>query len=154
MNQKFEEQQKVDTIWPLGMVAITLVGNWILYFMLKHDDLSFFYISVTSVCVLSLFISSLKLNTMIADNTFLYKMFPFHFKWQEIPFKSIRKLEIRTFKPLSEYGGWGLRRGKSGRAYTIKGNTGLQLTLNDDSKILFGTNKKEELSNVIKTLNK
>ena len=38
--------------------------------------------------------------------------------------------------------------------YTIKGNTGLQLTLNDNSKILFGTNKKEELSNVIKTLNK
>jgi hypothetical protein len=131
MQKKFEEVQKIDSIWPLSILAVTLVGNWLLYFFLKHDDLTFFYVSVLSIGLLCLFISSLKLSTEITNESVKYKMFPFHFKWRELSKKEIDKLEIRTYRPLQEYGGWGNRRGKSGRAYTIKGNQGLQLTLRE-----------------------
>ncbi|MBK8626969.1 MAG: hypothetical protein IPN86_15790 [Saprospiraceae bacterium] len=145
MHKKFEEVQKIDSIWPLSIMAVTLVGNWLLYFLLKHDDLTFFYISVLSVGLLSLFISSLKLSTEISNESVRYKMFPFHFKWKELSRKEIVKMEVRTYKPLQEYGGWGNRRGKSGRAYTIKGKRGLQLTLKNGDKILLGTSKADEM---------
>jgi hypothetical protein len=145
MHKKFEEVQKIDSIWPLSIMAVTLVGNWLLYFLLKHDDLTFFYISVLSVGLLSLFISSLKLSTEISNESVRYKMFPFHFKWKELSRKEIVKMEVRIYKPLQEYGGWGNRRGKSGRAYTIKGKRGLQLTLKNGDKILLGTSKADEM---------
>ncbi len=145
MHKKFEEVQKIDSIWPLSIMAVTLVGNWLLYFLLKHDDLTFFYISVLSVGLLSLFISSLKLSTEISNESVRYKMFPFHFKWKELSRKEIVKMEVRIYKPLQEYGGWGNRRGKSGRAYTIKGKRGLQLTLKNGDKILLGTSKAGEM---------
>jgi hypothetical protein len=149
MQKKFEEVQKIDSIWPLSILAVTLVGNWLLYFLLKHDNLTFFYVSVLSIGLLCLFISSLKLSTEITNESVKYKMFPFHFKWRELSKKEIDKLEIRTYRPLQEYGGWGNRRGKSGRAYTIKGKQGLQLTLKNGDKILLGTSKPDEISKVI-----
>lgn len=151
MQNKFEEVQKIDSIWPLSILAVTLVGNWLLYFLLKHNDLTFFYISVLSIGLLCIFISSLKLSTEITDKNVKYKMFPFHFKWKEISMKEIEKIEVRTYKPLQEYGGWGNRRGKSGRAFTIKGKKGLQLTLKNGQKILLGTSNGDELAKVIKS---
>lgn len=149
MQKKFEEVQKIDSIWPLSILAVTLVGNWLLYFLLKHDDLTFFYVSVLSIGLLCLFISSLKLSTEITNESVKYKMFPFHFKWRELSKKEIDKLEIRTYRPLQEYGGWGNRRGKSGRAFTIKGNQGLQLTLRNGDKILLGTSMPDDIRKVI-----
>ena len=120
---KFEEQQKTDSIWPLSLLAITSGINWLLYFKFGHDDLSFFYMR--------------------------FKMFPFHWSWQEIAWQDVASSEIRSYKPWSEYGGWGLRRGKSGKAYTISGKTGLQLTMKTGEKILIGTNQSDALKKVI-----
>lgn len=150
MQKTFVEQQKVDTIWPLSLLAITLVGNWLLYFRLGHTDPSFLYISLASVGTLCLLMFALRLNTEINAVAIRYKMFPFHFKWREIPFIDIATKEIRTYKPLTEYGGWGLRYGKSGTAYTIRGKTGLQLTLKKGTKILIGTSKADEMSKILK----
>lgn len=152
MQKKFVEVQKIDSIWPLSILAVTLVGNWVLYFVLHHDDLNFFYLSIASAGLLSLFISSLKLSTEITESSISYKMFPFHFDWKDLPLKEVEKLEVRIFKPLQEYRGWGNRIGKSGRAYTIKGTNGLQITLKNNEKILIGTNKPEELKKVLQNV--
>jgi hypothetical protein len=63
------------------------------------------------------------------------------FSWEEI-----EKISVREYSPLFEYGGWGIRRGKSGRAYNVKGNIGLQLVLKNGKKILLEL-KKQKNSN-------
>lgn len=146
MARSFKETQRIDTIWPLTILAITMVGNWFLYFKMAYQDISFFYICIASVGLLCLFLLSLKLRTSIDEEGVHFKMFPFHFKWQTIRWEEIQQYEIRAYQPFKEYGGWGLRYGVSGKAYTISGKTGLQLQLKNGKKVLIGTGQQNIMS--------
>ena len=71
-----------------------------------------------------------------------------------IPFNKIKEYHIRQYRPIIEYGGWGIRvklKGiRFGKAYTVSGTTGLQINLYNGKEILIGTQKPEAL---IQTLN-
>jgi len=58
----------------------------------------------------------------------------------------IRDVEARTYKPLREYGGWGVRRRSNRRAYNVSGDRGVELTLHDGQIIMIGSQKAEELA--------
>ena len=64
-----------------------------------------------------------------------------------IPREMITEYGVRKYNPIGEYGGWGIKgRGfGKGRAYNVKGNMGLQLRLQDNKKILFGTQRPDAL---------
>ena len=89
----------------------------------------------------------------INQKSILYKFSPFHYKYYNIDWIQVDKAYIRTYKPLGEYGGWGIRYAfKNGKAYNVSGNIGLQLILKNGKKILFGTQKPEELKEIIDQL--
>lgn len=72
---------------------------------------------------------------------------------RKISWDNIEEAYIRDYKPLLEYGGWGVRYGFGGRgvAYSVGGGRkGLQLKLKNGQKILIGTHKGDELKNFIK----
>lgn len=74
-----------------------------------------------------------------------YRFFPF-FGSRFIAWEEIAEAEVRQYKPIIEYGGWGLRYGSAGTAYNVSGNMGLQLVLHKKNKrILLGTQEPEEL---------
>lgn len=76
-----------------------------------------------------------------------YRFYPFHLHWHRIAREEVVRAEARTYRPLLEYGGWGIRWGwKGGKAYTVSGNRGVQLTLRDGRKVLFGSRRPEELA--------
>jgi len=56
-----------------------------------------------------------------------------------IPLNEIKNYEIREYRPILEYGGWGIRFNSKGKAYTVSGTIGLQLELLNGEKILIGT---------------
>lgn len=62
-----------------------------------------------------------------------------------IPFNEIKNLEIREYRPILEYGGWGIRFNRTGKAYTVSGKIGLQVELFNGKKILIGTEKSDDL---------
>ncbi|MEP5340323.1 MAG: hypothetical protein ABJL44_05595 [Algibacter sp.] len=69
--------------------------------------------------------------------------------WDEI-----KHAKTRTYNPLTEYGGWGLKSGdfwgkKRGTAINVKGNIGIQLILNTNKKVLIGTQKQADANSVI-----
>ena len=60
------------------------------------------------------------------------------------------KAEARTYSPLAEFGGWGIRGGMQGiRAFNASGNQGVDLTLADGRKILLGSQQPDELAQAI-----
>jgi hypothetical protein len=61
----------------------------------------------------------------------------------------ITHVEARTYSPLREYGGWGIRGLGSNRAYNVSGNEGVELTLFDGRKVLLGSRRAEELAQAI-----
>jgi hypothetical protein len=77
-----------------------------------------------------------------------YKFWPF-FGWRHRLWSELQSVEVRQYKPLLEYGGWGLRLGTKGWAYNIAGNQGIQLVLQDGDKLLLGTQRPEEAAAVI-----
>lgn len=44
-----------------------------------------------------------------------------------------------------EFGGWGIRFGKSGKAVNLKGNMGIQFLFHVGRKLLIGTNQVDSI---------
>jgi len=78
------------------------------------------------------------------------RFFPFHRKFKSYYYSDIESYEAREYKPIREYGGWGIRFVIGGIAYNVYGNKGLQLVLKNKKKILVGTQKPEEFYKAIK----
>ena len=68
-----------------------------------------------------------------------------------IPFNKIRSYKIREYRPILEYGGWGIRFNRTGKAYTVSGKIGLQIELSNGKEILIGTENPDKL---LQSLNK
>lgn len=67
-----------------------------------------------------------------------------------IPLSEIAGIEARTYVPIREYGGWGIRGGLRGtRAYNMSGNRGVELTLADGRKVMVGSQRADELAQAI-----
>ena len=70
---------------------------------------------------------------------------------RNIPFSDIAAFEARSYDPIKEYGGWGVRIGwgKGKRAYNTSGNQGVELFMKDGKKIMIGSQRPVELEAAI-----
>ena len=92
----------------------------------------------------------MRLKTKINDEGVAVIFRPFINKPQQFPWDDIDKAFVRKYKPLWEYGGWGIRYRWNSKAYNTSGNTGLQLIMKSGKKILIGTQKADELDSYLK----
>lgn len=106
------------------------------------------------VILLTIGFYSVRLETYIKQDGIYLRFFPFHRNFKFYDWNTITKITIREYKPLKEYGGWGLRVGilANGQAFNVSGNIGLQLELMNNDKLLIGTRKSQELNNVLRQL--
>jgi hypothetical protein len=96
---------------------------------------------------LALLFYSAKLITEVREDGLYMRFFPFtHHK---IAFEDIRNCEARTYSPIKEFGGWGIRYGRGTKAYNVSGNRGVQLELSDGKRFLIGSQRPEELARAI-----
>jgi hypothetical protein len=91
-----------------------------------------------------------RLVTEVRADGIYARFIPFHRSFLRFPWNAIKKCEARTYRPIREYGGWGIRIGFSGRAYNVSGNRGLQLELHDGKRILIGSQRTEEFLDAVK----
>lgn len=108
--------------------------------------------SIVLFLVTVLFLTA-RLDTKIDKTGIHVRFYPIRISYKFFPWKSIEKMEIRKYKPLLEYGGWGIRYG-NGKALNISGNMGLQIVFTTKKKLLIGTRKPDELEKVINTYKK
>jgi hypothetical protein len=67
-----------------------------------------------------------------------------------VPVDMVRSVEVVTYRPIADYGFWGIRSGRDGeRALTARGNRGVRIELSDGSKLLIGSQKPELLAAAI-----
>jgi len=79
------------------------------------------------------------LDTMVNKQGILIRFRPFHRHWVTFPFDEIEEAVATTYKPIRDYGGWGIRYGRKGKAYNVSGNQGVLLSLTDGRTILIGS---------------
>ena len=85
------------------------------------------------------------------DTALFVRFFPF-VRGRVIPYSEIRTSAARTYSPIGEYGGWGVRFGRNGKAYNVSGNRGVQLELLSGERLLLGSQRADELAATIKEM--
>jgi len=94
---------------------------------------------------------STKLVTEVRNDGIYIQFFPFHWTFRKITFGEIRRYDKRTYNPILEYGGWGIRKGRRGMAYNVSGKKGVQLEFFYHKRLLIGSKRPEELFQAIHT---
>ncbi len=100
---------------------------------------------------LALLFQSFRLDTAVKRDGIYVRFFPFHLKFKHYTWDELTKSYVRRYSPVGEYGGWGLRFGMFGKgtAFNVSGNSGLQLEFRNCRKLLIGTGKPDELTEIL-----
>lgn len=88
---------------------------------------------------------AMKLVVRVAGGYLQVRFFPFVNR--RVPLEQVAHREARIYHPLREYGGWGIRYGgrPRGWAYTVSGNSGVQIELKNGERLLIGSRRADEL---------
>lgn len=72
------------------------------------------------------------------------------FTTRRIGFEEIESCEARTYKPIKEYAGWGIKGWSVERmSYSVSGKDGVELTLRDGNRVMIGSRKAQQLAEAI-----
>lgn len=110
------------------------------------------FMIILPVAVAILFLI-MKLETEVRSDGLYVRFFPIHIRCKKFTKEDLSEYYARTYRPLLEYGGWGIRCGfKGGRAYNVSGNKGVQLILKTGKRLLIGSQKPDELVEAISSM--
>lgn len=110
-------------------------------------------VATVLIIAVNLLLMKMNLKVRITEEAFWISFPPLINKWEKITPDQIERYEIRKFNAKREFGGHGIkRRLRAGTAYTVSGNTGLQLYFINGKKLLVGTQKKQALEYALKKL--
>lgn len=95
------------------------------------------------------FIFSLGLFTEVTSSELRIRFRPLQVKGERIPLKDIAEHASVDYRPLREFGGWGIRYGPTGKAYNVSGTRGVRLRTVEGREILIGSWRADELDAAI-----
>jgi hypothetical protein len=141
----FKENQKFRQWWLIIlMITIVIASALPLFSEISTNEvqLKSLIAPIISLLVFVL-IFILNLETKINSKGISagFEPLPFfrrHYDWDEI-----QECYIRTYAPVSEYGGWGIRGFGRAKAYNVSGNIGIQIITKNNERFLIGTEKPD-----------
>lgn len=157
----FEEKQRFTQWWlhlivtlPISIMIIFFCVQWYVYAKpvdkVGASDYGEQVLTLVLLAGTALLVLIFRLQTTIDERGFHYRFFPFHLSEKSVSWYDIENCYTRTYSPIGEYGGWGIRGlSKKNRAYNVKGNQGIQLVLKNGNKLLLGTQHPEKAQQVI-----
>ena len=104
---------------------------------------SWAYVLILVLFLILFSVLTLRQTTIVVSDAvtvrygFLYRV--------RIPFSEIAHAEAVSYRPVRDYGGWGIRGLGRRRALNTRGNQGVLITRADGSTILVGSQKPREL---------
>ena len=98
------------------------------------------------VVAMVLLFFKMRLTTRVDAQQIHVRMLPFLNR--RIPLSQVARWEPCTYRPILDYGGWGVRYSwrQKGWAYNIRGNRGLRLELTSGRRLLIGSRRPEEFA--------
>jgi hypothetical protein len=155
----FEETQRFTQWWiwlPIGGVAALAWFGVYQQVVLGRpwgtnpapDGVLLFFWLLTGIGLPVLF-GVAHLRAEVRDEGLYLRHFPFHLRYRHWPFDEIVQAQPVRYSPLREYGGWGIRLGRAGWAYNVKGDLGVQVLLRSGKQILIGSQYPEDLAEAI-----
>jgi len=92
---------------------------------------------------------SLRLKTEVRADGIYFKMWPLHRSFRRIPWSEIQRYEAKQYRPIREFGGWGIRWAPGKIAYNVRGNRGVWIERTNERSVLLGSQHPDEFANAI-----
>ena len=150
----FKETQRFPRTWILVILILTapifilMAFRALNGFMVSQWD-PLIWFSLIIIPLVIIFMNMIRMTTHLDETGIEVQFYPIHRKPRFFSWSEIRSAEVRKYRPLWEYGGWGIRIGPKGKAYNISGKQGLQLVFRNGKQLLIGTQQPSELQDVI-----
>jgi hypothetical protein len=154
----FYEKQYLKQWWIIAIfvcldalfvyACIVQVGMGVPFGAKPAGDIELIILTVILIA-LTIFTFSHVLITKIDGQGIHYKFKPYGKKWETLRWDTIDTIEIKKYRPIFDYGGWGRRTG----CVTMNGRIGMYVRFNKDS-LMIGTQKPEEAASVLEKLGK
>ena len=93
--------------------------------------------------------AAMALLTEIRKDALYVRFRPLHLSYRKIAYNDIIHYEVRTYSPIGDYGGWGIKWGPSGWVYNLYGNRGVELQLEKKRNLMIGSQQPEELASAL-----
>jgi hypothetical protein len=159
LNTYFTETQRMK-FWWVWLLVLTGAGfawwTFVQGIILGHpvgdnpppQAVYWLILAFAGIC-LPLLIYAVRMTTTVSRERLVIRYWPFVRK--TIPVSEIDLFAARQYRPIREYGGWGIRwAGKRGMAYSMSGKEGVQLELNNGHKILVGSQHATQLETALR----
>lgn len=91
------------------------------------------------------------LDLRIYTDGIYFRYFPFHWAYRKVSWNELDSISCRTYKPLIEYGGWGIRWNFKSWAYTVRGNECIELR-QGNARVILGTCQLQNVRSALQSL--
>lgn len=156
----FREVQRMRQWWVWGMICVVAAFAW--YGFVKQivlgepfgtqpvSDVVMGIIWIVTGMGLPVFAWGFRLVTTVDDRG-IHVQLPL-FGQHSISHGDLKRFEIRRYRPIAEYWGWGVRWSwRHGLAYTMMGDRGVQCELTSGKRILIGTQQPDDFVAAIRS---
>lgn len=147
----FREEQRFEWFWTTPLCLPALIVGYGVYrqeWNRPFISSALLWPAFVVTVVVAVWFLRLKLVTEVRDNG-LFIWFVWLWPERTIPWREVRGVELRTYRPIRDFGGWGVRWGARGIVYHARGNRGVRLTLESGERVLIGSARAEELARAI-----
>ena len=153
LSLSFTETQRFSQRWRWLLAALTLLalGSSGIA-MLKAPSWPALLIMAVVLLPLLAGLWLMRLEVRVDAAGIHYRYLPLLWRWRYWPWTDFQKVFPRTYSPLGEYGGWGIKGLPGELVYNVWGPAGLQLVFQSGNRLLLGTQQPEQLRLVLASL--
>lgn len=143
------EKQQFTHKWVFAVLLLVFSGLAVLlvYALISHDvDVWSIGVAIVFVLLLSGLFARMALHVSIEQDCISFRFAPLQWKYKVIKKEDVRSVSLTKFRPLADYGGWGIRVNGKSTAYIISGNDGINIELANGKHLLIGTANAQEVN--------
>jgi hypothetical protein len=146
---QFREEQRFEWFWTAMFCVPALIVGYGLYrqVWLNQPFVSgaLLWPAFAVAVVVAVWLWRLKLVTEVREDG-LYICFVWLWPERTIPWDQIRGVETRTYRPIRDFGGYGVRWAARGIVYHARGKRGARIVLASGERVLIGSQRADELA--------
>jgi len=162
----FQEDQKFrqPILWIILLTVSSFCSGTVIWMISRQvfrdipfgeDDMSNTPMILLGSVVISInlgllvFIALLKLQTEVTTAGLFVRFLPLQLKTRQIDLSDVASVSAVQYRPALEYGGWGIRWARNGKAYNVSGNLGVRIDYENGFHLLIGTQYPDALKEAI-----
>jgi len=142
----FREEQRFEWFW----TAVWLIPVVIIGYGLHRQAISAFLLwpALVVTAVVAVWMNQSRLITEVRTDG-LWIRFVLLWPARTIPWNEIRTVEALTYRPIKDFGGWGVRWAARGIVYNARGKRGVRMVLASGERVLVGSQHTDDLARAI-----